>query len=58
MDKKWVEVVFEAPHVELGSLKMQYVGNNNVKLAILYMDEVVRIGIGSRVSLFIFNCRT
>lgn len=58
LDKKWVEVVFEPPQVELGALKMQYGGNSSVKLAVLYLDEVVRIGRGSRGSLFIFKRRT
>lgn len=58
MDKKWVEVVFESPHVQLGPLKMQYGGNSSVKLATTYLDEVVRIGRGSRGSLFIFKRRT
>jgi len=58
LDQKWVEVVFESPQVELGPLKMQYGGNSNVKLATIYLDEVVRIGRGSRGSLFIFRRRT
>lgn len=58
VDKKWVEIVFEAPEVSLGSFKMQYGGNSTVKLAILYLDDVVRIGRGSRGSLFIFKRRT
>lgn len=58
VDKKWVEIVFEPPEVSLGSLKMQYGGNSTVKLAILYLDDVVRIGRGSRGSLFIFKRRT
>lgn len=58
LDNKWVEVVFEPPQVELGAFKAQYGGNSNVKLAILYLDEVVRIGRGSRGSLFIFKRRT
>lgn len=50
--------MFEAPEVSLGSFKMQYGGNSTVKLAILYLDDVVRIGRGSRGSLFIFKRRT
>jgi hypothetical protein len=57
VDDKWVEVTFNAPTVELGPFRTQYGGNSTVKLAVIYLDNVVRIGRGSRGSLFIFKRR-
>ncbi|CAM6078164.1 unnamed protein product [Sphagnum tenellum] len=57
LDDKWVEVTFNAPTVELGPFRTQYGGNSSVKLAVIYLDNVVRIGRGSRGSLFIFKRR-
>ncbi|KAL6652070.1 hypothetical protein ACP70R_010995 [Stipagrostis hirtigluma subsp. patula] len=54
MDGKWIQVVFEPPEFKLGSLGFQYGGESEVKLEITYVDEKIRLGKGSRGSLFVF----
>lgn len=56
-DEKWIQVVFEAPELKLGGLEFRYGGQSEVKLEITYIDEKVRLGMGSRGSLFVFQRR-
>lgn len=55
LDTEWIQVVFEAPELKLGSWKGQYGGQSEVKLRITYVDEKIRLGLGSRGSLFVFR---
>ncbi|KAK1290675.1 Oxysterol-binding protein-related protein 4C [Acorus calamus] len=57
LDDKWIQVVFEPPHLKIGSLDFQYGGESEVKLEITYIDEKIRLGKGSRGSLFVFRRR-
>ncbi|CAN6240811.1 unnamed protein product [Urochloa humidicola] len=54
LDSKWIQVIFEAPELKVGSLGFQYGGESEVKLEITYVDEKIRLGKGSRGSLFVF----
>lgn len=54
LDDKWIQVVFEPPELKIGSLGFQYGGESEVKLEITYIDEKIRLGKGSRGSLFVF----
>ncbi|XP_010261417.1 PREDICTED: probable plastid-lipid-associated protein 8, chloroplastic [Nelumbo nucifera] len=55
LDDKWIQVVFEPPQLKVGALEFQYGGQSEVKLEITYIDENVRLGVGSRGSLFVFQ---
>lgn len=55
LDSEWIQVVFEAPELKLGSWQVQYGGQSEVKLRITYVDEKIRLGLGSRGSLFVFQ---
>ncbi|GAB2286357.1 Probable plastid-lipid-associated protein 8, chloroplastic [Dionaea muscipula] len=57
LDERWVQVVFEPPEVKVGALEFQYGGESEVKLQITYIDEKIRLGKGSRGSLFVFQRR-
>ncbi|KAL3512522.1 hypothetical protein ACH5RR_025239 [Cinchona calisaya] len=57
LDEKWIQVVFEAPELKVGGLEFQYGGQSAVKLEITYIDEKIRLGMGSRGSLFVFQRR-
>ncbi|GAU15181.1 hypothetical protein TSUD_09190 [Trifolium subterraneum] len=48
LDTEWIQVIFEAPELKLGSWKAQYGGQSEVKLRITYVDEKIRLGLGSR----------
>ncbi|KMT17740.1 hypothetical protein BVRB_2g034920 [Beta vulgaris subsp. vulgaris] len=54
LDEKWIQVIFEAPKLKVGGQEFQYGGQSEVKLQITYIDEKVRLGKGSRGSLFVF----
>lgn len=54
LDSKWIQVIFEAPELKVGSLGFQYGGESEVKLEITYVDEKIRLGKGSRGALFVF----
>lgn len=54
LDSKWIQVIFEAPELKVGFLGFQYGGESEVKLEITYVDEKIRLGKGSRGSLFVF----
>lgn len=54
LDDKWIEVIFEPPQLKIGSLDFQYGWESEVKLEISYIDENIRLGKGSRGSLFVF----
>jgi len=58
LDETWIQVVFEPPTLKVGGLEFQYGGESEVKLQITYIDEEVRLGKGSRGSLFVFRRRT
>ncbi|GFY96691.1 plastid-lipid associated protein PAP [Actinidia rufa] len=58
LDEKWIQVVFEAPELKVGGLEFKYGGESEVKLEITYIDDKVRLGKGSRGSLFVFQRRT
>ncbi|CAL0323117.1 unnamed protein product [Lupinus luteus] len=55
LDSEWIEVIFEAPELKLGTWGVQYGGQSEVKLKITYVDEKIRLGLGSRGSLFVFQ---
>ncbi|CAM8952732.1 unnamed protein product [Rhodiola kirilowii] len=57
LDSKWIQVIFEPPELRVGALEFQYGGESEVKLQITYIDENVRLGLGSRGSLFVFQRR-
>lgn len=57
LDEKWIQVVFEPPQIKVGGLEVQYGGESEVKLKITYIDEKIRLGKGSRGSLFVFQRR-
>ncbi|XP_022857090.1 probable plastid-lipid-associated protein 8, chloroplastic [Olea europaea var. sylvestris] len=57
LDKKWIQVVFEPPELKVGGLEFTYGGKSEVKLEITYIDEKIRLGKGSRGSLFVFQRR-
>lgn len=57
LDDKWIQVIFEAPKLKVGALDFQYGGESEVKLEITYIDEKIRLGKGSRGSLFVFQRR-
>lgn len=55
LDEKWIQVVFEPPELKVGGLEFTYGGQSEVKLQITYIDEKIRLGVGSRGSLFVFQ---
>ncbi|KAL8536775.1 hypothetical protein ACS0TY_012084 [Phlomoides rotata] len=57
LDEKWIQVVFEPPELKVGGLEFKYGGESEVKLQITYIDEKIRLGKGSRGSLFVFQRR-
>ncbi|OMO91114.1 hypothetical protein COLO4_18610 [Corchorus olitorius] len=57
LDKQWIQVIFEPPELKVGALDFQYGGESEVKLKITYIDDKVRLGKGSRGSLFVFQRR-
>uniref|UniRef100_A0A7N0V5D7 Plastid lipid-associated protein/fibrillin conserved domain-containing protein n=1 Tax=Kalanchoe fedtschenkoi TaxID=63787 RepID=A0A7N0V5D7_KALFE len=57
LDEKWIQVIFEPPELRVGAVEFQYGGESEVKLQITYIDENVRLGLGSRGSLFVFQRR-
>ncbi|KAL0324031.1 UNVERIFIED_CONTAM: putative plastid-lipid-associated protein 8, chloroplastic [Sesamum calycinum] len=57
LDEKWIQVVFEPPELKVGGLEFKYGGESEVKLQITYIDENIRLGKGSRGSLFVFQRR-
>ncbi|GLT85140.1 hypothetical protein SLE2022_033380 [Rubroshorea leprosula] len=57
LDDKWIQVIFEPPELKVGSLEFIYGGESEVKLQITYIDEKIRLGKGSRGSLFVFQRR-
>ncbi|KAL0910629.1 hypothetical protein M5K25_021631 [Dendrobium thyrsiflorum] len=54
LDEKWIQVIFEPPELKVGSLGFRYGGESEVKLEITYIDDKIRLGIGSKGSLFVF----
>ncbi|KAL9227198.1 hypothetical protein vseg_002920 [Gypsophila vaccaria] len=58
LDERWIQVIFEAPQLKVGGLEFQYGGQSEVKLQITYIDEKIRLGVGSRGSLFVFLRRS
>lgn len=57
LDSQWIQVIFAPPELKLGALDFRYGGESEVKLQITYIDEKVRLGKGSRGSLFVFQRR-
>lgn len=57
LDNKWIEITFDAPSLKFGPFNFQYGGESTVKIAIIYLDERIRLGRGSRGSIFIFKRR-
>uniref|UniRef100_M4CQN6 Plastid lipid-associated protein/fibrillin conserved domain-containing protein n=1 Tax=Brassica campestris TaxID=3711 RepID=M4CQN6_BRACM len=57
LDSEWVQVIFEPPELKVGSLEFKYGFESEVKLRITYVDEKLRLGLGSRGSLFVFRRR-
>ncbi|KAG6474647.1 probable plastid-lipid-associated protein 8, chloroplastic [Zingiber officinale] len=54
LDSKWVQVIFEPPVLKVGPLEFPYGLQSEVKLQITYIDEKIRLGVGSKGSLFVF----
>lgn len=57
LDNEWVQVIFESPELKVGPFEFRYGGESEVKLQITYIDEKIRLGKGSRGSLFVFQRR-
>ncbi|GMN39802.1 hypothetical protein TIFTF001_009037 [Ficus carica] len=57
LDDEWIQVIFEPPELKVGPFKFRYGGESEVKLQITYIDDKVRLGKGSRGSLFVFQRR-
>ncbi|KAI5354776.1 hypothetical protein L3X38_007671 [Prunus dulcis] len=57
LDDKWIQVIFEPPELKVGALEFRYGGESEVKLQITYIDDKVRLGKGSKGSLFVFQRR-
>nr|GFB39431.1 probable plastid-lipid-associated protein 8, chloroplastic [Tanacetum cinerariifolium] len=57
LDEKWIKVVFEPPQLKIGSLEFQFGGESEVQLEITYIDDKLRLGKGSRGSVFVFQRR-
>ncbi|KZV47651.1 hypothetical protein F511_14437 [Dorcoceras hygrometricum] len=57
LDGEWVRVVFEPPELKVGGWEFKYGGESEVKLQITYIDDKIRLGKGSRGSLFVFKRR-
>ena len=57
LDDKWIQVVFEPPELKVGGLEFRYGGESEVQLQITYIDNKIRLGKGSRGSLFVFQRR-
>lgn len=58
LDSKNIQVVFEAPELKVGLFEFRYGGQSEVVLATTYVDEYIRLGKGSRGSLFVFQRRS
>ncbi|XP_073315189.1 probable plastid-lipid-associated protein 8, chloroplastic [Primulina huaijiensis] len=57
LDGEWVRVVFDQPELKVGGWEFKYGGESEVKLQITYIDDKIRLGKGSRGSLFVFQRR-
>ncbi|KAH7573989.1 hypothetical protein JRO89_XS03G0235600 [Xanthoceras sorbifolium] len=57
LDGEWIQVIFEPPELKVGPWEFRYGGESEVKLQITYVDEKIRLGRGSRGSLFVFQRR-
>lgn len=55
LDNSWIKITFDSPDLRVGPVQFQYGGMSSVKIAIIYLDERVRLGRGSRGSLFVFK---
>lgn len=55
MGENGIKVRFEKPRIALGSRVFEFSQPSEVRLRIAYLDERVRIGVGSRGSLFVFT---
>lgn len=55
LDSRWIKVTFDSPYLKLGPFEFQYGETTSVKIAIIYLDERIRLGRGSRGSLFVFR---
>ncbi|KAG2691669.1 hypothetical protein I3843_08G018800 [Carya illinoinensis] len=51
------KIVFERPELKIGALEFRYGGHSEVKLQITYINDKIRLGKGSRGSLFVFQGR-
>ncbi|KAI4379730.1 hypothetical protein MLD38_005987 [Melastoma candidum] len=58
LDGEWIQVIFDPPQLKVGGMEFCYGGQSEVKLQITYIDEKIRLGKGSRGSLFVFLRRT
>uniref|UniRef100_A0A2P2KCV1 Uncharacterized protein MANES_16G136400 n=2 Tax=Rhizophora mucronata TaxID=61149 RepID=A0A2P2KCV1_RHIMU len=57
LDDSWIQVIFEPPQLKVGPLEFQYGKESEVQLQITYIDEKIRLGKGSKGSLFVFQRR-
>ncbi|KAJ0786154.1 putative plastid-lipid-associated protein [Helianthus annuus] len=51
LDEKWIKVVFEPTQLKLGSVEFHF----GVQIEITYIDDKLRLGMGSRGSVFVFK---
>eukprot|EP00249_Psilotum_nudum_P006928 c20164_g1_i1 orf=177-992(+) len=58
LDNKWIQITFDPPNLKLGPLELQYGRPSTVRISVVYLDEKIRLGIGSRGSIFIFRRHT
>lgn len=56
-DSEWIQVIFEPPEFKVGPFEIRYGGESEVMLQITYIDEKIRLGKGSKGSLFVFRRR-
>ncbi|KAL3677755.1 hypothetical protein R1sor_020711 [Riccia sorocarpa] len=57
LDSKLIQVDFKPPNLQIGPFKFSYGGTSMVKISITYLDEDIRLGRGSRGTVFVFTRR-
>ncbi|BBN01339.1 hypothetical protein MPTK1_2g06660 [Marchantia polymorpha subsp. ruderalis] len=57
LDDKMIQVDFQPPDLQIGPFKFTYGGMSSVKISIIYLDDYLRLGRGSRGTVFVFTRR-
>ncbi|KAL2641735.1 hypothetical protein R1flu_009322 [Riccia fluitans] len=57
LDSKMLQVDFQPPDLQIGPFKFSYGGTSMVKISIIYLDKDIRLGRGSRGTVFVFSRR-